>query len=123
MKLTILLFFTAFTLFGQNIEGVVLDQDSNKPLENVNVYFNTSKKWAVTNKKGEYYLKSSAYKGDSIQFSIIGYASKKYVISELIKTKNIVYLSKKTENLDEVLVRSNKGLKPKIHFKKLATHS
>ncbi|HMC01740.1 MAG TPA: carboxypeptidase-like regulatory domain-containing protein [Flavobacteriaceae bacterium] len=121
MKLVILLFFTTFTLVSQNIKGVVLDLQSDKPLENVNVYLNTTKKGTVTNIKGVFYLKSNISNNDTIQFSMISYTSKKITFLELIKANYVVYLSQKIENLEQVVLTSNKTLNPKLHFKKLSS--
>ncbi len=122
MKLFILLFFSSFILFSQSIKGVVLDQQSNTPLENVHVYINKSiKKGSVSNKDGEFHLKSKTNKNDTLCFSIIGYYLKKKSFSDLKKENYIVCLRKKTENLNKVIVTSNKKLKPKIHFKKLSS--
>ena len=37
-KTIFLLFFTSFIGFGQNIKGTIIEKDSQKPLENVNVF-------------------------------------------------------------------------------------
>ena len=123
MKLLLLLlflFFSSFVLSSQNIKGVVLDHQSNKPLENVHVYVNNSKKGTVTNKKGAYILNVKINKTDTVSFSTLGYFTKKYLLSGLKKDNYTVFLHKKIEAIDEVIVTSNKELNSKIRFKKLA---
>ncbi|WP_418603694.1 carboxypeptidase-like regulatory domain-containing protein [Hwangdonia sp.] len=121
MKLFILLFFSTFILIGQNVKGVVLDEQTKHPLEHVHVFINHSKTGAVSNKNGEFILKIEVNRNDTISFSAIGYASKKILFSELKNSDNIVYLQKKIENLKEVIVASNKELNSKIRFKKLSS--
>jgi len=52
MKLTLILFFLISTAIGQNIKGTILDTESHKPLEYVNVYFNNEKTGTASNKRG-----------------------------------------------------------------------
>ena len=120
MKLTLLLFFASLTLLGQNIKGTILDRQTKTPLENVHVFIK-SKRGTTSNENGEFNLNIKISKSDTIKFSIIGYSSKKYTLNQLKESNYIVYLSKKIENLNEVIVRSNKQLKAKISYKKLAS--
>jgi len=121
MKLFLVLFFSTFTLFGQNIKGIVLDTLSNKPLENVHVYLNNSTNGTITNKKGAFNLKSEIEKSDTLHFSIIGYSTKKLTFSELQSLNNIISLYKKVESLKEVHITANKELQDKLRYKKLAS--
>ncbi|MCH7525307.1 MAG: carboxypeptidase-like regulatory domain-containing protein [Bacteroidetes bacterium] len=118
----ILILFT-FTSFGQNISGKVLDNKNNLPIKNVNVYLTKTKEGTTTNKKGKFNLKfkSLAKPTDTITFSIIGYASKSFVLNELKINNNTIHLSEKIEELKEVLLNSDKKLKSKIHFNKLSS--
>jgi len=119
MKLTLILFFSVFTVTGQNIKGTILDTETNSPLENVNVYLKREEKGAVSNEKGEFNLKlqSKVNPTETIRFSIIGYATKNYTFSKLKELNFIVYLSKKIENLNEVTIASKRDLKLKISYK------
>ena len=85
MKLTLILFFLISTAIGQNIKGTILDTESHKPLEYVNVYFNNEKTGTASNKRGEFNLitKSKINPTDTINFSIIGYESKNYTLLQL----------------------------------------
>ncbi len=123
MKLTLLLFFSIFTSFSQNINGKVLEVETNAPIENVNVYIKKTKKGNFTNEKGEFYLKLDSYlkPTDTIHFSIIGYKAKDIIVSKLQQLNFIVHLSKKTEHLNEVTISSQKELKNQIPFKKLSS--
>ncbi len=121
MKLFILFLLSTFSLLGQSIKGKVIDIDTKVPIENVSVYLENLKKGTTTNKKGLFHLKSNFNHNvsDSITFSIIGYYSKKIILSKLKKQNFIVNLSKKTEQLREITVHSNQGLKKEISFRKL----
>ncbi|WP_439128490.1 carboxypeptidase-like regulatory domain-containing protein [Polaribacter sp.] len=55
--LTVVLFFSIFTSFSQNINGKVLEVETNTPIESVNVYLKKTKEGTFTNKKGEFSLK------------------------------------------------------------------
>ncbi|SFZ90489.1 Kelch motif-containing protein [Flaviramulus basaltis] len=119
IKLFSLLLFSTYTLFSQNIKGIVLDQESKKPLENVNIYINKPNNGTTSNEKGEFYLNSNLKKSDTIFFSILGYSLKKHLFSEL--KNSTIYLSKKTENLNEIFINSNIKLNSNISFKKLSS--
>jgi hypothetical protein len=122
MKLPLILFFLVFTAVGQNIKGTIYDNETQKPLEDVNVYFFKGKTGTATNKKGEFKLSIASKLNpiDVISFTNIGYEPKYYTLLELKKLNFIVQLSKKTETLDEITVTANQKLKFNIQYKKLA---
>lgn len=122
-KLTLLLFFSIFTSFSQNINGKVLEVETNTPIEYVNVYLKKTKEGNFTNEKGEFHIKlhSNLKPTDTIHFSIIGYNTKYIIFSELKKLNFLVHLSKKTEQLNEVTISNQKELKNQIPFKKLSS--
>lgn len=122
MKLTIILFFSIFTVIGQNIKGSILEIESLKPLANVNVYFKKEKVGTISDENGIFSLITTnrVKETDSISFSILGYEPKQYTLLKLAELNFKVYLFKKTEHLDEVTVTSKRQLKPEITFKKLS---
>jgi hypothetical protein len=78
MKKTILFLiflFSTFLSFLQYIEGKVVDANTNEPIEGVNVYMEGINRGAITNEKGNYYLKFpyEIVKNDVIHFSHIAY--------------------------------------------------
>ncbi len=119
--LIFLLFAVYFPLIAQNIEGTVLEAETNIPLEFVNIYFKNEKSGAVSNQKGAFNLKiqSKINQKDTIQFSCVGYNSINLTFLELRQNKFVIKLTRKVENLDEVKITSKKILKPTIQFKKL----
>ena len=96
----LILFLIPFLSFAQELK--VLDQETGKPIYNVNVfteepYFNSS-----TNSKG--IVDISLVKGkDILFFSHISYALKS-ISKDLIKNNFTLYLAKQSEQLDEVVL-------------------
>lgn len=120
MKLNLILFFSIFTVFGQNIKGTVLEEGSQKPLENVNIYFKKEKTGVASDESGEFSLKTTSKINplNIISFSYIGFESKNFTFLRLKKLNFVIHLSKKTENLDEVTVTSSQ--KSQISYKTLS---
>ncbi|MEN8125575.1 MAG: carboxypeptidase-like regulatory domain-containing protein [Bacteroidota bacterium] len=115
------LIFSAINISAQNIKGVVVDRFNNKPIENVNIYFENNKIGTKTDKKGRFKLSLSTKKvnNNSLTFSHISYNTKTILFSEISKT-DTVYLIKKNRVLDEVQLTKNKDLKKNLNFQKLA---
>ena len=91
-----ILFFQTY-IFSQ-ISGIVFDEISKKPIENVNVIFN--KNGAVTNQKGEFVI--DAQVGDKLIFSHIGYEQ----TFKIAKDEMSLYLKKSFVQWNEIIVRS-----------------
>ncbi len=124
MRLTLILFlFISQLLVAQNISGVILESKSKQPLENVTIFIKKNNSGTVSDSSGKFNLSlnGTISKTDSIQFSRIGYQTKKITIAKFILEKNTILLSRKRENLDEVIVNSSKILNNEIRFKKLAS--
>ncbi len=121
MKLTLILLLSTFTLFGQNIKGVVLDAETNQPLEYVNIFCEKENTGTISNQKGAFNLKLLAKinDDDSIHFSMIGYFSKNYTYANLKEKNFMVHLTKKIENIQEIEVQSNRILKSELPYSKL----
>ncbi len=108
MKYLLFLFFS-LNIFSQQIRGVVFDDETNLPIEYVNVFLNKNNYGVFTNKNGEFFLKDIA-DNDSIYISCIGYETNKIRISELDSslTKYIFILKKNIYQLNDVIVESRK---------------
>lgn len=121
MKLTLIILLLTFNLLGQDIKGIILDAETNEPLEYVNIFFKNENTGTVSNKKGEFNLNLQAEIGDNdtIQFSIIGYFSKDYTYSNLKECNFVVSLTKKVENIEEIEIKSNRILNPELQYSKL----
>lgn len=124
MRLILIFFLLCSQLvFVQNISGVILDFDTNQPLENVTIFIQKDSSGTVSDASGKFRLslESSIIKTDSVRFSIIGYHSKKMSTLEFSTGTNIILLTRKLEHLNEVIVNSDQVLNDKIPFKRLAS--
>ncbi len=111
----------SINLSAQKIKGIVLDKLNDKPIENVNIYFDNTSTGAKTDKKGRFRLNSSPrdLKNNSIIISHISYTTKTILYSKNLKTDTI-YLDQKNRVLNEVQLAENKKLKNNLNFRKLA---
>ena len=60
MRLTLAFLFFSQLLVAQNFIGIVLDSDTNEPIENVTVYFERETKGTTTNSFGKFNLKTNS---------------------------------------------------------------
>ncbi|MEH6536993.1 MAG: carboxypeptidase-like regulatory domain-containing protein [Psychroserpens sp.] len=121
MRFTLIFFFFTQLVIAQDISGTILDSETNEPIENVTVYFEKDNIGTVSDASGTFSLKLSSKftKTDTLQFSLIGYHSKMIAVTTFTKINNTIYLSKKLESLDQVVVNSSKKLNARINFKTL----
>ena len=99
------LLLTSAFAFGQNVK--VLDKETGKIVKNVNIFneFNTIS--LTTNKNGFSDI-SSIQENEIIFFSHLAYAVLKIKKSDLRKSKFVVFLTKESEELDEVVISAFK---------------
>ena len=121
----LILIFLLFTsiIWGQNIKGKVLEENTNIPIEDVNIFVSKGNLGTATDSDGFFSLSidSKKFLNDSLQFSAIGYFPKNIAIRYLINKNSTVYLSKKTEELEEVTVSDDRALRATLQYKKLAS--
>jgi hypothetical protein len=116
------LIFTSFISFSQYIEGKVLDAQTQEPIEGVNVYMDGINRGAVTNEKGNYYLKFpyKIVKNDVIHFTHIAY--NELIIPYTQSKKNYsVNLLVDLKKLEEVKISEKRNLKKTISYTKLSS--
>ena len=109
MKKTIFIFtiFIINNLFSQNrLNGIILDYDTKKPIEYVDIYNNEN--FTSTNSEGKFLFIS---KNDSINIRLIGYESLKTAFNQI--KNDTIFLKSKFNELDEIIV-SNKNFLNKI---------
>ncbi len=112
-RLFLLFFIITSTILAQQV--TVYDAETGKIIEAV-VLFNKNKtKSAVTNKNGK--VDTSEFSEEVIYFSHVSYAKFSSKKSVILLNDNIVYLSKESEQLDEVVVSV---FKSKAKTKKIA---
>lgn len=101
-------FFSVF-VFGQSIQGIVVDE-SGKEIPYVNIGKEGTSYGTVSYEDGTFKLKlDRAYIQDSLTFSAIGYISKKVPVSELSRMQfPKVVLETKTYEIEEVFVEGKR---------------
>lgn len=92
------------------LEGLVLDADTQKPLESVTIVDLNSKQWSISNTDGKFTLNLKSVKSTTIEFRLLG---KKVESLDLdaddLKQSQVVYLRDKNLRLDEVVIHASKG--------------
>ena len=104
--ITIFLFFAAISIKAQQVK--VLERGSNFPIENVTIYNDTNNNIIYTDKNGLADL-SSFNDTDVISFNHLSYIEYEILKRELSEIEFIVYLSKKAQQLDEIVLSASKG--------------
>ncbi len=100
MRLFVILLLLPVGLYAQRtINGVVLDSETKKPLEFVDVY--TKDSYTLTNADGKFELEVER---GSIHFNLIGYEKTTRDIESNSTVLDMVYMKSKFYELDEVLI-------------------
>ncbi|WP_438710361.1 DUF5686 family protein [Aquimarina muelleri] len=112
-KLFCLLFFTHFVLISQvSINGVIIDQNSKKPLSFATVKTNDSS-YALTSVKGEFTIRCNTYPV-RLTISYLGYQKKTIIITKKKPEKLSIELVAQEENLGAVKLKSSQNTAAKI---------
>lgn len=118
----LIFFLLSFVSFSQYIEGRVLDAQTQKPIEGVNVYLEGISRGAVTNEKGDYYIKFpfEIVKNDIIHFSHLTYRELKipYTPDKKNYSVNLLIDFKK---LEEVKISEKRNFQQSISYNKLSS--
>ena len=123
-KYSILAFFVLLTLKVDaqiQISGIVVNIETNQPVEFANIGIPNANQGTVSNQEGKFKLEvPMEFSGDSITISHINYYSARIPVSNL--ESGTILLMPKTNELAEVIVSPGKkdneklGLKVIIHF-------
>ncbi|WP_431244337.1 carboxypeptidase-like regulatory domain-containing protein [Flavobacterium sp. P21] len=107
--------------FAQNISGIIVSEKDNNPIENTNILALSSKTRTISDKDGKFSLQLlSQFKNDEIlEFSHIGYTTKRLSISYLKSHNYKIILNEDVQNLSNVTIASSKKLEKKLSFKEL----
>ena len=106
--------------FSQEIRGVVLDGNTNLPLEYVSVYFDQTTIGTTINQKGEFRLNNTNIKTPLI-ISYLGYKTKsitKYSTDEIQE----FYLFESNNSLDEIIINTNDNWSRDLKLKEFKRH-
>lgn len=112
--LTFVICFSILTLSSQNTfteyKGVVIDNDSQNPLESVNITLKNSNISTFTNTEGEFVLKvPEINQSTMVIMSLLGYQIKEISLNELSKENAIITMSLKAIELGQVNVTEFKS--------------
>ncbi len=106
---------------AQSFKGLIYDQISNRPIINVNVYVKNSRFGDRTNKQGRFNIKLSPkeFTIDTLVISHISYNTISKINPD-ISVVDTIFLSLKTNVLNEIQLIENRKLKRNLNFEKLA---
>lgn len=100
------LFNITSNLIGQQIQGLVIDSESELPLEFVNIGVVDISQGTITNDSGVYTLECEKLPKDcKIQISMIGYDSQTFNLNELMVDTKAIRLVRKTYELGEATIK------------------
>lgn len=123
-KLLVILFLFPLLSTAQNINGIIVSQKTNLPVENTNVFAVSSKTGTITDENGKFSLNTTSTNNanEILEFSRIGYVTQRISLSNLAEQNFKVLLEENVENLSGVTVSANQKLtlKSKLSFTKLA---
>lgn len=122
-KSVITLFFLFFFSvgFSQEITGIVMDGETNKPLEGTSIYFDNTTIGTVTNPKGEFTLDFNKDIKTPLVISFVGYETRiMYEFSTIEKLKIYIYESRSA--LGEVVINSVEGWSRELKLSEFRKH-
>ncbi|MDP2692495.1 MAG: carboxypeptidase-like regulatory domain-containing protein [bacterium] len=111
MKIRIsIIFFALFiitsNLIGQEIRGLIIDSESELPIEFVNIGVVDVSSGTITNESGIFILDCKKLPKDcKINISMIGYEPKTFNLNDLMVDTTTIKLVRKTYELDEVTIK------------------
>lgn len=95
-------------LFSQTHSGILIDEDSEIPLANANVFLAGTLTGTTTNKDGVFELNTNGNISVPVVFSFVGYTTRVLSFDEL-SSDSVVRLKKEVLEIDEINVKSNPG--------------
>lgn len=101
----IISFIYSISLYGQEIQ--VKDIFNDRTISSVNVYNADQSKGGITNSRGRINI-SPFDANEKITFRHISYKRITITKAEIIQNNNVVYLTKNTENLSEIVISASK---------------
>ena len=99
-----------FGLFAQ-INGKVIDSETNLPIENASIVFENSQNGTSSDSDGKFTLDNSNQTSKIIEISFIGYQKQKLTVSD--QTGITVFLVPQTLEMNEIIISSNRITKEK----------
>jgi carboxypeptidase-like protein len=122
----IVLVLTSMNVLGQTVKGKVVDAKTGETLVYVNIGVVGTSIGTISNLKGEFTLKFENQPANGIiRFTMIGYQSQEFVVSELLNTELVINLLETPVLLEAVTIKPKRFVKKrkgtKIESKLLVT--
>lgn len=108
LNFSILVLFS-LSSYAQDFSAVVLDSESNKPLEGVEVYFPELKTGTITDIDGNFSMDHFSQNKIHLQITYIGYVSLDLYVDRIAENNKKIYLIEDHFELDEVVVSKSTG--------------
>ena len=105
----LILVLISLSSFAQDFSALVVDAKSNKPLENVEIYFPELKTGTITDAEGHFIINHFSQKKIHIQITHLGYMSLDIYLDRAGENTKKIYLEEDHFELDEVLVSRSTG--------------
>jgi iron complex outermembrane receptor protein len=104
-------FFTLLTFisFGKELNGVILDKESKKPLQFVQIFLVDFKTGTTTDQNGKFHLENVKQKKVHLQISIIGYKTIDTLVTLINGEELKFYLEQGHFELQELTISAPKG--------------
>lgn len=106
ITLLILMFACSIFSFSQEIEGKILDAETNETLYGVQVYSSDFEIGTISDIHGRFHFQHDFLYPSRFRFSLMGYESQ-FILLDPSDTAIVVLMTKNHLNLEEVLVQSN----------------
>lgn len=103
------LFFISSVANAQDFSASILDSETKKPLERVEVYFPDLKTGTITNKEGEFTIEHYDQNKIHVQLTYIGYVTLDMYLDLETDHQKTIYLVEDHFELDEVVVSKSTG--------------
>ena len=114
-------FNTTFIAQESNLNGIVIDSESNIPIPYVDVYYSSNNKSTVTNNNGLFNISKNKKLDDFLVFSSFDYKSDSIQVRSIKSNKSITIKLQKIKNsviLNEVVLKGTNALSAKEIVKK-----
>jgi hypothetical protein len=108
LLLLVIIFLLPNITLAQYVEGTVIDADSEKPLQNANVFIEGTLIGTTTDKSGNFKLNVKGNFSNPIIISFVGYETETFPV-KYFESNQTVRMTYKTREIDEINIHSASG--------------
>ncbi len=117
IKWFFLFLIVGFNTYGQiSVRGIVADEVTRKPIENVSVYYNNTKLGTTTTSNGAFLIYTK-HPNQNLVFSSVGYETLVMTVPHQ-DSRYKIYLKPKIQSLKEVVIQSEKTVNRRAGWNK-----